>query len=591
MKRQYIIALVAAMLAIPVGAATWNSYGTYEPDTSFDVSGGFMQTDADQTADGKKLYFNVYPTAFPAGTSINNGILGSRVQQAGLQNFNAVLGPWKDCSQDGYIGLIEQALIVYPTALLLDDSICPLGSYQNDGQWVYEYRPTGRQHTEPINPDTGERPMHPMQIDDPDALVWGDIGLPGAQAAGTCPISPFPHGTTAGSGWALRYLDCFTSRRVADTVNSADPEDDLGLRFDDRDNPQQSDSLLNRHLPESLFGNPTTGETGTLQLDSDEDGGEREYAFQTWDCSGERTSVADPTGMGSEGVDVPTAVSSDGRERWADEDGNIAWISSPSPTAPTQESAADSWADGLNQTFMGVHAGSGEDDTDVLFVGGDCNFEADDANGDNSYSSAHQAVFFRFDGPFEQPTALAKKEADDYFIYFNGALVDENIAALLGPNTPGSVVSQPATQFIGTVNADPIWQSNTLWVTVPQSINRATLQASGAAYWTFYAKVGSVTLSQGFLTTGTSAKYGAEACGTFTSGVHNGWDCDATHWYTDSEYVPIVDGNEVWQARAGDVYQFRDIDCFDGTVARGSGVRASLTDLAPDPTPCRDSPI
>jgi hypothetical protein len=591
MQRQYIIALAALMMALPAASATWYAYGTYEPDTAYDTS--FVQSDANVDPASKELYFNVYQTEFLVGTSTNSGTAGSRIQMAGVQNFNAMLGPWRDCNADGYVGFAESALIVYRAELLLDAGICPAGDdFHNDGTWVYEYIPVGS------DPREVPQNVHPMQIDDPDALVWGDAGIPGASAAATCPISPFPHGTTSGSGWMIRFLDCFASRRVANTVNTVDSDGSLGLRFDDVNNTQDSDSLLNQQLPESLFGDPNTQETGALQLDSNEDGGDRDYAFTTWDCNGRAAEVKDPTDGALHTIEVADPTYDEetgngdlggntGRAVWAnfsDDENTMAWVAEPAPSSvdPTR-----SFADAANETFMGVHAGSDNYNDDTT-VGGDCNFESDNGDGDNTYSSLHTTVFFRADAPFEQPTSV-KKETDDYFIYYNGGETDGTTTTVFGPNAPNSVVSTPPTQFTGTIGAaDPIWQSNTLWATTPQSINRGTLQPQGATYWSFYGKVGSVTLSQGYTGTGATAKYGSEACGSFTSGVHNGWDCQASHWYTGVNGEPIVDGNEIWQARAGFTYQFRDIDCFDGSAARGAGVHASLVDASEAGT-CADS--
>ena len=54
--------------------------------------------------------------------------------------------------------------------------------------------------------------------------------------------------------------------------------------------------------------------------------------------------------------------------------------------------------------------------------------------------------------------------------------------------------------------------------------------------------------------------YGAEACGTSTSGVHNGWDCGAADWAG-----PI---------KVGQPFNLRDVDCYDQSLdgARQQGV-------------------
>ena len=585
MQRQLLTMLAVALLSAPIGAATWSGFGTYEPDTLYDTQGGFMRPDPDVSPAGKDLYFNAYQSEYLTGQNGNVGTLGTRIQVPGAQQYLAMLGAWKDCNGDGYVGIAESALVVYPAVALSDGSICPAGSFHNDGDWVWEYVPVGYQYEAAPN-------AHPRQIVDEESRVWADFGLPGATAAATCPIVPLPHGTTAGTGWAIRYADCFASKRITGSVNDADPNDDLGLRFDDQNNPHQSDSLLNQQLPESLFGNPQTGETGFLQLDSDEDGGERDYAFTTWDCSdpNERTTVADPTGMGREGIAVPEEVSADGRERWADDDGNVAWFAAP---APALGDPTGSYADGLNQTAGGVHVGSGEDEQENLYVGGDCGETAgdDDQAGDNTYSGLHQEAFFYADGNNEGGTQFAaKNQADVQFQYFNGAEVDPTLADALGPSTPNSVVSVAPSAYLN----DQGWSANIVYVTTPQSINRATLQPSGPAYTTFYAKVGATTLDAGWRAPHTGAKYGAEACGLNTSGQQGGWECDPSRWYLDSNGVDISD--PAWDVRVGTTYQFRDIDCNDGRVGRDVGVFASLVLLSPgygnDPAhlTCRDAP-
>jgi hypothetical protein len=59
MKRELLTILVAAVMAAPVGAATWYGFGTYEPDTDWDTI-TYMQQDADQDPDAKLIYFNTY---------------------------------------------------------------------------------------------------------------------------------------------------------------------------------------------------------------------------------------------------------------------------------------------------------------------------------------------------------------------------------------------------------------------------------------------------------------------------------------------------------------------------------------------------
>lgn len=638
MNRAFVIA-ISLLVAAPAASATWYSFGTYEPDTKFDQNGPMFE-DADTTAGGKKIYFNVYQTEFPLGQSINNGLLGSRIQQPGVQNFNALFGPWVDCNGDDAIGLEESALYVYPSQLLaaspLGTTVCPTGSPQNDGRWVYEYIPVGYDPTEtPQN-------VHPMQISDPDALVWGDIGYPGFAAQGSCPISPLPHGTTAGTGWMLRYVDCFAGNRVQNAINSNDPTADDSLTWDCppsetncAGNPQKSDSVLNVHFPESLFGNPETGETGALQLDSEEDGGNEEAAYRTWNCGSRLVTVSDNVDEEQDAEGVATVGTKrivvydptfDPEEQdgllfgnYGKSDANFtedgtaddyAWVATP---APALVNPSHSWADGANETFRGFRVGGGDESHDTT-VGGDCDTARDadgrDAgDGENTYSGAHQTAFFRADAPFEPPSQAGKKAQDEVFIYFNGAEIEGTDAELFGPNYPGDPVVTPAVYSNSAFL--PGWFANTLWATTPQAVNRNTLQPNAPAYWSFYAKLNVTELVtvQNYEIPAGGGTYGSEACGTTgsltpagdkTPNPRNGWECNPYLWNTDWSGHPILP-NLQWKAKAHVAYQLRDVDCFDGSVARNSGVYASLVQLSPgvdeDRNPatpntfvCRDAP-
>lgn len=589
MKRELLTILVAAVMAAPVGAATWYGFGTYEPDTDWDDA-SVMQQDADQDPNAKRIYFNTYQSEYLTGQNANSGALGSRVSVAGLNHWMAVFGAFKDCNGDGYVGFAESALLTYRTELLRGaDDICPAGlTPHNDGQWVYEYIPVGYD-------DEATQNRHPVQIVDEEARVWGDIGEPGDVTAATCPIAPLPHGTTAGTGWAIRYGDCFAGKRVTTTVNENDPNNDLGLFFEDPNNPQYSNSTLNQHLPESLFGNPATGETGALQLDSDEDdasydkanpqGSDPDYAFTTWDCSG-RTGVSDPTGLAPStiSIDDPTYDGQNGalfgnygkfEENLSDGNGHYAWVANP---APAVHDPSASFADGVNETFRGFRVGGGHENYDTT-VGGDCDEVADDQDGDNTYSGVHQTAFFYADGNHEGGTQVKNKKAADVdFSYFNGAETDGAYVELFGPNTPNSLVTTPTTYWYN----DPQWSANVVYVTTPQSVNRNTLQFSGPAYWTFYATVGASTFAAGYTAPAgeTGQVYGKEACGLSagTPGAlaANGWECDPDLWYTDSNGQDIASR---WEVRVGATFHLRDVDCNDGGLVRGVGVHASGTEL------------
>lgn len=596
MQRQIFVILAAAILAAPVGAATWYSYGTYEPDTIYDYQGSFMQRDPDVTQGAKELYFNAYQTQYLTGTDTNVGALGTRIQEPGVREWIVIMGTWKDCNGDGYVGQAESALVTYQSALLLDASICPPDTEDplahNDGTWVFEFIPVGYQYEADPN-------LHPKQIVDPDSRVWSDIGLPGDGAAATCPIAPPPHGTTAGTGWALRHADCFTGKQIVGAVNTVDSDGSLGLRFEDPNNPQYSDSTLNQHLPESLFGNPATGETGALQLDSDEDDADsngqsrperRDYAFTAFDCSGDRTlEVKDPTGLAPSSIVVEDqgAVSGDyGKidENLTDEDGNYAWVAAASPG---EVDPSGSFADGVNHTFMGFRAGGGDENHDTASVGGDCDFEADDEDGDNTYAGTHQTAFFYADGDNEGGTQVAAKNAHDTrFIYSNGAEVEGAEYDAFGATGLPLVTPQTYYLYSNVFATLPSWTANTIWTTTPQSVDRSTAGPAGPSYWTFYGKVGAATLDAGYTPAGGTGVYGSEVCGAAESGIVGGWNCDPDAWFRDStgDYT----GDALWDVPVGATYQFRDIDCNDGELLRGFGIHASLVDVYGEA--CLDAP-
>src|SRR5438094_2842739 len=100
-SRSVITLLIAAGLALPLAAATWHGIGTSEPDTAIDATAVRMFAAPDTSPTGKHVYFDAFPTqGGPASFSPANGLnanpnvglLGSRIEPAGLVQFNALLG-------------------------------------------------------------------------------------------------------------------------------------------------------------------------------------------------------------------------------------------------------------------------------------------------------------------------------------------------------------------------------------------------------------------------------------------------------------------------------------------------------------------
>jgi hypothetical protein len=122
------------------------------------------------------------------------------------------------------------------------------------------------------------------------------------------------------------------------------------------------------------------------------------------------------------------------------------------------------------------------------------------------------------------------------------------------------------------------WIADSLWGSKPGiGLVKADL-GSGAvdvadAYWlSFFATVGTNVTGAGLALPGGSQKYGSFHCGAFTSGIHNGWNCDATTWYInpdESLQTGFAELSRDELAFLGQTYVLRDVDCYDGSNGVG----------------------
>jgi hypothetical protein len=116
---------------------------------------------------------------------------------------------------------------------------------------------------------------------------------------------------------------------------------------------------------------------------------------------------------------------------------------------------------------------------------------------------------------------------------------------------------------------------------------------AGASYQTFYAMVPPDVLADDGLVAPRMdvGTYGAEACGSATRGIVNGWDCDPRDWWKTKDGTderPYYEGGAQNGAPplgqvVGAPYLLRDVDCEDGRVTTwpapglpGDGPYASL---------------
>jgi hypothetical protein len=122
------------------------------------------------------------------------------------------------------------------------------------------------------------------------------------------------------------------------------------------------------------------------------------------------------------------------------------------------------------------------------------------------------------------------------------------------------------------------------------SLLRNDLQPDRPVYTTYYARIGGTTLGLVSIPGG-SGIYGSEWCGGASTGIKRGFDCDPSHWWNPAFGVAPEPNtgfsDEPLGERPGAPYQLRDIDCFDGALARGVPVYASLAFLG-EAGPCAE---
>jgi hypothetical protein len=527
-----ILAVVAAaLMAMPAAMATWYSFGSFEPDYEEDAVKGLMWREPPGfESPGKQVYFNVYVTSTEGqsftGVNPNVGLLETRFDATGNQYFTALLGVWRDCNGDGYIGLAESAVHEYRVELgEHDPNVCPVerppvghvGPYatHNDGTWIVEFNYIGNQRNLKNEP-TLNSPDKRIYIDH-DAMIWGDAGLPGENLAetgtgATCPLSPQPVGSTQSTGGLNQRLACNLDHGAEwnELVATVDSEDSLGLALEDEDNWNEPGHPLNV---------PTLGNDHS------------DNAIVTvWDCSS------------------PAVVSQDVGDTHIRVRGVSPSVSNPGGTV----------AGTINATMEGSTA-------EPLLGSEECNYSDD--NGGDAYP---------LEGEHEPNSATDKRSTTYVFGW-------EPMARGGAPSTPLGATSP---QDLGTVALKPFfgttWGSRSVAVgstpaiparsglvvnTTDPSQSAANPQlGANPEYYTFYAYVGDANAGLVLPGAGTNV-YGSEWCGTSTSGTFGGFNCDADLWNRNADGSEQSPTGGVSRLNVpGDQYNLRDIDCYDSSV-------------------------
>lgn len=568
MKTVITAACIAAILAVPAGAAAWSIAGSFEPDTEADVSGGTMYAtpDVDPNPTVRKVYFNGVPmltNGIGGGVNPNSATLQSRIIPPGAFAVMAFLGVWKDCNGDGAVGQLESALFEYRSELL-SSTTCPAGGEFNRDGWVYEFLPIGR--------GDGDAQNDPLRwINDGESQVWADFGRPGheGEVHFDCSSYPLPSGTTASTGGLLSYADCSTSYSIAGYVNALDPSGTLA--FEDPYNVEEDcDHPLNQPIAGGTFGNGAC-DWGTGWFESGAD----DPAYVLYDCDAEPIVVEDP--LGSQTVTDPTGdqlglVFGDGITVGIGDRG----------TPPPRLDAAALNPDGSYVEALGYATSGCETSGQEFAIVGQL-LEAD-FEGSNPGIGKRQADF---------PLAFGENPSTFWTLgffdirrgnlcepYISGTCIGPVITDTFGNDTPGSLgVTALATSGNTFVSEWPVWSTGVIYTPPGYYGNtiRGDGQAAGAKWFTFYARVGTTTSTSTQLLASAPSSYGSEACGSFSSGVREGWDCAPDHWWNPAmggtDYATyLADGDA---PRPGMPYHLRDNDCYDGQLASGTPAYAS----------------
>lgn len=551
--RAFVWACLVVLLA-PGAAGAWMSKGSWEPDTARDRLDGWMRATPDvvaitgQTQAGNlhRVYFNGFHGDIVGSTTLNLGTVHSSIYQSASFAFYAMLGVWKDCNRDGYVGNGEQGMLEYRSELLLDASVCkaqvipsapPSGKpptdwfpVHNDGKWVREWISISWY---PYNTQSFAGEANPYDLNDNASRVWADFGRPGeAQPASfACPIQSQPKGTYHSTGGFLEWADCWFGNRGTETANDAlflANADNLGLgrvSFSDKEDDQRnSTSILNQKNP---WG----------------DSEDKPY-WTMWDCNSNLVSQSIPTPLANPIV-----------------------IRVPNPIVPSSIDPSGSPGGFLNESYKAR----------------DCDRSERSAQGNIIVPG--QAIY-----ALESDTELAPpKTRSAATLHPNfGTRPAAPFSPVLGPSSPpGPGTGDPFGDFGASIAANEgIWSETltTRHFEVPLINSRLDTQSSW--YNTYYAFVSATAIAKYGLTLpkgSAVAAYGSEACGTNIAGIHKGWDCNKNNWWksgtADEEprSTTLASGQGApIGARPGSPYNMRDVDCYDQSMDNLRGSAFSL---------------
>lgn len=502
-----IVAVITAilLLGVPTSLASWASRGQKEPDTLWDLHDGMMHLSNDTRPDTRSVYLNVFPVnGVGSGPLSNPNIVALRTQLPNVVTaFNAMMGVWKDCNRDGYIGNLESLQYVYPTQLLQGDySVCPLnyGSpTHNNGTDVREFFPIGpacNLEEQRQGKEDWQCIGSPHVLHDDDAKVWGDYGTPQKLRTTHCPGLFLPQGSLSTLGAIIRYGDCELTNVPGWELTRQNP-----IR-DGKSNPCLE--------PNRQYHIVLPGNAGTLEL------AEVCNYPNPYSAGEDRSAIVFKCGT-AYNVQGP-----DGRTLWTvpGPDFGSLW----SPNVPTVD------PDGSGQA-TGEH------------IFGDC-------MGQPPQNYDMYAALER-----DRPNDGTKRFTDWEFVFYEGG--EDDTAAIKNSIYGTAWPSSRPDWLFGGLDDFPMWvgtRSDAVW-TNPY-FDWETKQPADVQNFTFYGKIGYAAQSRYGLRFPVTdfAYYLNEPCPTIYD-VYGRVDCRPERWWR-GEAQPH-------QAVPREWYRLRDVDCYD----------------------------
>lgn len=600
----FILVAITISGALAPAVAThgaWSGFaGMSEPNTKWDTA-AFMPQRPNQ-APVEKVYFNgMVISAGPAGYSREIELDGGNTLTPDGYYFVGVLGYWRDCNRDGYIGakVLPASygnFATYPRAVVtIDERLCPLGTAYNpvnkftsqpdafidEFRWIgplagcdpYEAGcpgnniPGAKLCIPPSNPNSPvclrlefSPTDDPSDVTDNTSKVWADWSYPGGAHVYDIGYTTQSPGTYETSHGTMTYVDDVLGRAFSQS---------LGDTWTDAPNVGECDDT-----PE-LAGGPTQtcglyplyqvkrlANDGNAEIGEGNNPSPLVQVFDTENDSGGSQSDNPCDDFVSQYVDVhgiPVGVSGGTL--------HVAYVglADVDPRVHPNFLVEGSVAGTYGNVLAGTNA------TNINNKYGECG--SDDTATAQLESNARDSEF------------VHRKPAD------NLSFVRDSRQHVLGPygfdnldvdvlstmNGPQSVILQSTNggSFFQTFGG-PGWFGRARWLATPP---RHGWGYTSVAHATFYADVTNQGLSRAGAIASSALPggvqnrhtYGAEFCTTFTTGPSNvnpanDWECSVAEWRQKRQLDDPANTNPQ-RPILGDRYDLRDVDCFDNTVS------------------------